>query len=105
MMSVLIIDDEINIIKSFRSLLGNEYEVFEARSGEAALECIAAIRIDFVFLDYNLGGENVFKELGLLLDKKVSVLITGENGTGKEFVAKALHYSGSEQEEPFVVVN
>lgn len=197
MTSILIIDDEINIIKSFQSLLSSDYDVYSARNSRTALDEIKKNKIDFVFLDYNLGGENgldllksikaldpelyvvmisgygnfeviiqamalgcydylekpldidkisillkralrskkinnivklmvdeqssqfnlkriigksplmqnVFKQIGLLLNKKVSVLITGENGTGKELVAKALHYSGMNRGEPFIAVN
>ncbi len=34
-----------------------------------------------------------------------TVLITGDSGTGKELVAKALHYNGPRKENPFVAIN
>jgi DNA-binding NtrC family response regulator len=48
---------------------------------------------------------DVLKTISAVKDSESSVLITGETGTGKELVAKALHYSSVRKEKPFIAVN
>jgi transcriptional regulator with GAF, ATPase, and Fis domain len=47
----------------------------------------------------------VFQLLDKITDSDLSVYIYGETGTGKELIAKALHYNGKRKDGPFVSVN
>ncbi len=47
----------------------------------------------------------VFERIKLAADAKSTVLITGETGTGKEMVARALHYTSARRNKPFLPIN
>lgn len=47
----------------------------------------------------------IFDATEAVKDSASSVLIYGETGTGKELVARALHYSSARKDKPFIVVN
>jgi Nif-specific regulatory protein len=49
--------------------------------------------------------ESIIRLIDQIRDSSVDVLIQGENGTGKELVAKALHYSSPRSTRPFVALN
>jgi len=56
-----------------------------------------------------VGNSLALKKVFSLLEKAVkttiSVSITGETGTGKELVAKAIHYNSKRKNQPFIAVN
>lgn len=49
--------------------------------------------------------KNVFELLEKAVTNKITVSITGETGTGKEVIAKAIHYNSNLKQEPFIAVN
>jgi DNA-binding NtrC family response regulator len=48
---------------------------------------------------------NILRLAQRVAETTVNVLITGETGTGKEMVAKVVHYSGQRRHGPFMAVN
>src|SRR6185295_7539988 len=56
-----------------------------------------------------IGGSAAMKKVLEMVDRVASlpssVLITGESGTGKDLVARALHERGSRSKSPFVPIN
>lgn len=51
--------------------------------------------------------QEIFKLVGAvtMTPNEIPVLISGDSGTGKELVARAIHSNGSHPEEPFVPIN
>jgi transcriptional regulator with GAF, ATPase, and Fis domain len=49
--------------------------------------------------------QQVFDLMEKVLPSAITVLIQGETGSGKELVARALHYNGPRKERPFLAVN
>lgn len=49
--------------------------------------------------------KKVFKILEKAVSTNITVSITGATGTGKELVAKAIHYNSKRKKKPFVAVN
>ncbi len=69
---------------------------------------------DAVYSKYNFrslikGGsqeiERVFAKMNKAISSNITVSISGETGTGKELVAKAIHYNSVFANKPFVAVN
>lgn len=61
-------------------------------------------------IDRNIIGNSspilIMKEIINRIKKyPATVLITGETGTGKELVARSLHYSGCNSSKPFIAIN
>jgi DNA-binding NtrC family response regulator len=59
---------------------------------------------------YNIKGispqiREVFKQINYVAQTDISVLITGETGTGKDLVAEAMHLSSQRSKMPFITVN
>jgi DNA-binding NtrC family response regulator len=61
------------------------------------------------FQNFMVGNSPTMQKTIDLIEKAIStnitVTITGETGTGKEVVAKAIHYNSSRKNKPFVPVN
>jgi DNA-binding NtrC family response regulator len=50
--------------------------------------------------------QSIFKILHKAIDNNsITVSISGETGTGKELIAKAIHYNSVRKKEPFVAIN
>ncbi|HEY3384407.1 MAG TPA: sigma-54 dependent transcriptional regulator [Vicinamibacterales bacterium] len=65
---------------------------------------------DEEFNNYGIVGrsravQEVLRTLELVAETKSTVLITGETGTGKEMVARAIHFRSAQRDKPLIKVN
>jgi DNA-binding NtrC family response regulator len=67
------------------------------------------VEVKYDFQKSIIGDSPAIKKIFGLIEKaiqtNITVTITGETGTGKELVAKAIHYNSSRKSKPFVAVN
>ncbi|HBD96382.1 MAG: hypothetical protein A2015_13270 [Spirochaetes bacterium GWF1_31_7] len=77
-------------------------------------EKISSIKHSFEILKSELSEEiigaettlkDVYKKIATVSKHDVNVLISGETGTGKELVAKTIHYLSSRRDGPFIKIN
>lgn len=65
---------------------------------------------EIAFRDHEMTGTSppmakLKEQIKLVAPTNASVLITGENGTGKELVARSIHFDSLRRDKPFVEVN
>lgn len=89
-----------NAILHLREIAGLKQEVEELRT---------EVGQKYDFSQMILGKSDAIKRIYALMEKacktNITVSVTGETGTGKEVVSKAIHYNSDRHKMPFVAVN
>jgi DNA-binding NtrC family response regulator len=89
-----------NTVKNIRNGIGLKREISTLRR---------EVQKKYSFRDSILGESQAIKIVYDRIDKALStnitVIISGETGTGKELVAKAIHYNSKRKDKSFVTVN
>ncbi len=89
-----------NAIKNIREKEGLKKEISELKQ---------QVKTKYNFTTSIIGNSPSMKKVFAMIEKAVksniTVSITGETGTGKEVVAKSIHYNSSRAKKPFVAVN
>lgn len=89
--------------QSFKSTIRRAVEQRRIKRELAALQIPVADRPALIGKSSKM--QHLLEIIRAVKDSESSVLIGGETGTGKELVARALHFEGSRRNKPFVAVN
>ncbi len=93
--------------KAFLSILDNIVDNSKIRKKVAKLE--AALQENYLFADLVIGKNpkmlDIFQLIKAIAPHYQTILVTGETGTGKEVIAKALHSLSPVHKKPFVTCN
>ena len=93
-------DRLLNTVKNIRNGIGLKREITTLRR---------EVQKKYSFRDSILGEsqaiKTVYDRIEKALSTNITVIISGETGTGKELVAKAIHYNSKRKDKSFVTVN
>ncbi len=88
-----VVNDALNLLNVSRNLNG------------VLPEDISNDIVDTLLVGKTAQMKEIFKNIGRISMNKANVMIQGETGTGKELIARLIHYSGITREKPLVTVN
>lgn len=98
---------EKNISDRLLTIINNIYKNLGLKNRINVLELELQKKHDFS--QSIIGSSPAMESIMLLVEKalnvNITVTITGETGTGKEVIAKAIHYNSSRKNNPFVAIN
>ncbi len=101
--------DELNLSVAFADMLGLKLAETENRKlEEENLRLKQQLKEGSAFsniITQNSQMSEVMWKLSQVKDTNLSILLEGETGTGKDQLAKAIHYNSNRKEKNFVVVN
>jgi DNA-binding NtrC family response regulator len=93
-------DRLLNTVQNIRNDIGLKREISSLRK---------EIQKKYSFRESILGESPAIKGIYELIEKalgtNITVILSGETGTGKELVAKAIHYNSKRKDKSFVAVN
>ena len=82
---------------------------FEYRALRRRVQLLAEDAGEAFALDQIAGRDaqmiEIYKMIGQVSRSRAPVLVRGETGTGKELIARAIHFNSSDAGEPFIAVN
>jgi DNA-binding NtrC family response regulator len=90
--------EETEFLLRIKRLLKNKRQGLAAESTENTRELDLLVGESYTFLQ-------VIRKVGLLAQSKAPVVISGETGSGKELLARAIHYQSARKSKPFIPVN
>ncbi len=105
--------EDVNLLILLSSLISNKVENYERNRKEKEklikenLQLRNKIKksVTLDFIGKNKEIEQIKETIDLVADTNASVLITGETGTGKEIVARLIHYNSTRWDKPFISIN
>lgn len=86
------------LLRSERALLSRRPKVFAQKETAELLATLPLVGQSPAFLA-------VINKTAALARSDATVLVSGETGSGKELVARAIHYQGARRSKPFIPVN
>jgi two-component system, NtrC family, response regulator AtoC len=90
----------LNTVKNIRDGIGMKREIFTLRR-----EIQKKYNFNKSIIGESPAIKVIYERIEKALGTNISVIISGETGTGKELVAKAIHYNSSRKDKSFVAVN
>lgn len=94
--------DEVNFL--IKKAVDNYKNSIELEKASNALNAESDVS-SFGIVGVSKAMTQIYKIIGKIADKNITVLITGESGSGKELIARAIHFNSSRRSHNLVSVN
>jgi two-component system response regulator AtoC len=92
-------------IEEIENAVAQAFQVLEMERQLVPPDEVSSMSVPEVMIGKSKPMLDIFKKIGLVCRNQAPVLIQGETGTGKELIARMIHFNGLQRHAPFVVMD